>query len=158
MHYRFWPDEVPQCSGQTGTNYSNAGLTSYDKLALHIMHPETNQVAEFTGKTVVKTGEPLILRSTWVQQGATSFAVKNFRWHLSRFLMSIDDTLNMTFDSPACTRFSSRTRISWTAATVRQEVFVSWTAPHLIDRWLLYWKPIAIRCPAWSAATSICRR
>ncbi|NOZ71331.1 MAG: hypothetical protein GXP38_05360 [Chloroflexi bacterium] len=100
MHYRFWPDEVPQCSGQTGTNYSNAGFTPYDKLALHIMYPETNRVAELTGKTVVKTGEPLILRSTWVQQGATSFAVKNFRWRLSGFLMSIDDTLNMTFDSP----------------------------------------------------------
>ncbi|NOZ51154.1 MAG: hypothetical protein GXP37_14080 [Chloroflexi bacterium] len=100
MHYRFWPDEVPQCNGQTGTNYSNAGFTSYDKLALHIMYPEDVRVAEFTGKTVVKSGEPLVLRSALRQRGATSFAVKNFQWRLNGFLWSSSDTLNTTIQSP----------------------------------------------------------
>ncbi|NOZ06228.1 MAG: hypothetical protein GXP41_07750 [Chloroflexi bacterium] len=97
MHYRFWPDEVPQCSGQTGTNYSNDGFTAYDKLALHIMYPEDVRVAEFTGKTVVKTGEPVVLRATWTQRGATSFAITNFQWRVDNLLWSTSDTLNSTF-------------------------------------------------------------
>lgn len=97
MHYRFWPNEVPSCSGQTGTNYSNDGLTAYDRLALHIMYPEDVRVAEFTGKTVVKVGEPLVLRSTLTQQGATAFALKNFRWKVDGVVKSTSDTLNTTF-------------------------------------------------------------
>ncbi len=97
MHYRFWPSEVPQCSGQTGTNYSNDGLTAYDKLALHIMYPEDVRVAEFTGNTVVKAGEPVVLHSAWTQRGATSFAITNFQWRVDGFLWSTSDTLNSTF-------------------------------------------------------------
>lgn len=99
MHYRYWPDEAPQCVGQTGTNYSNAGFTAYDKLALHLMYPEDVKVAEFTGKTVVKVGEPLVLRSTLTQQGATSFALKNFQWKVDGVVKSSSDTLNTTFNS-----------------------------------------------------------
>lgn len=99
MHYRFWPHEVPSCSGQTGTNYSNDGFTAYDRLALHIMYPEDVRVAEFTGKTVVKVGEPLVLRSTLTQQGATAFALKNFRWKVDGVTQSSSDTLNTTFAS-----------------------------------------------------------
>ncbi len=100
MHYRFWPDEVPLCFNHTGTNYSNEGLTSYDKLALHIMYPEDVLIAEFTGTTVVKTDERLILRSTLTQQGATSYAIKNFSWHVDGNLVSTSDTLDMTFPTP----------------------------------------------------------
>jgi len=100
MHYRYWPNEVPSCSGQTGTNYSNAGFTAYDRLALHIMYPEDVRVAEFTGNTVVKTGEPLVLRSTWTQAGATSYAVKNFQWRVDGVVKSTGDTLNITFAGP----------------------------------------------------------
>ncbi len=97
MHYRFWPDEVPQCSGQTGTNYSNDGLTAYDALALHIMYPEDVPAAEFTGVTVVKTGEAVVLRAAWTQRGATGFAVSNFQWRVDDLLWSTSDTLNSTF-------------------------------------------------------------
>ncbi|GAB4534553.1 MAG: hypothetical protein Fur0018_24460 [Anaerolineales bacterium] len=99
MHYRFWPHEVPQCTGQTGTNYSNDGFTAYDKLALHLMYPEDVRVAEFTGKTVVKVGEALVLRSTLTQQGATTFALKNFQWMVDGVVKSTSDTLNITFNS-----------------------------------------------------------
>ena len=105
MHYRFWPDEVPQCSGQTGTNYSNDGLTYYDRLALHIMYPEDERVAEFTGKTVVKSGEPVILRSALTQQGATSFAIRDFRWRVDGIIKSRSDTLNVTFTAPGSHAF-----------------------------------------------------
>ena len=37
MHYKFTPAEVPGCQ-QTGSNYSNDGLTGYDRLALHILY------------------------------------------------------------------------------------------------------------------------
>ena len=97
MHYRFWPNEVPSCTGQTGTNYSNDGLTAYDRLALHLMYPEDVRVAEFTGKTVVKVGEALVLRSTLTQQGATAFALTNFQWKVDGVVKSTGDTLNTTF-------------------------------------------------------------
>ncbi|MCI5157734.1 MAG: hypothetical protein D3906_04710 [Candidatus Electrothrix sp. AUS1_2] len=100
MHYRFWPDEVPQCTDFIGTNYSNEGLTSYDKLALRIMYPEDVRVAEFTGKTVVKSGEPVILRSALTQRGATNFAINNFQWRIDSNTESTTDILNITFSAP----------------------------------------------------------
>lgn len=99
MHYRFWPNETPQCA-QTGSNYSNAGFTAYDRLALHLMYPEDVRVAEFTGKTVVRVGEPVALRSTVTQQGATGFAVNNFQWRVDGVLKSTSDSLNLTFAAP----------------------------------------------------------
>ncbi len=81
-------------------NYANSGLSAGDKLALHIMYPEDARTAEFTGKTVVKTGEALILRSTLVQQGAASFAIKNFQWLVDGAVKSTSDTLNITFSTP----------------------------------------------------------
>jgi len=100
MHYRFWPDETPHCIGQTGTNYSNAGLTFFDRLGLHIMYPEDVRTAEFVGKTVVRVGEPLILRSALAQQGATNFAIHDFRWKVNGIVKSTSDTLNITFSTP----------------------------------------------------------
>ncbi|HBY95322.1 MAG TPA: hypothetical protein DEP84_15445 [Chloroflexi bacterium] len=99
MHYRFWPNETPQCV-QTGSNYSNAGFTAYDGLALHLMYPEDVRVAEFIGKTVVRVGEPVALQSTLTQRGATSFAVNNFQWRVDGVLKSTSDSLNLTFAAP----------------------------------------------------------
>ncbi len=83
MHYVFSKQEVPNCV-QTGTNYSQAGLTDYDKLALHILYPEENRVAEFVGKTVIRTTDPLALQSAWKVRGANlSFVAKNFVWKLN---------------------------------------------------------------------------
>ena len=61
MHY-WWPKStLPNCQ-QTGSNYSQAGFTGYDKLAVHIMYPEDGRAVEFLGNTVVRTGETLPTR------------------------------------------------------------------------------------------------
>ncbi len=90
MHYKF-------ASCGINGNYDHTGLSAWDRLALHIMYPEDVRVAEFTGKTVVKVGEPLVLRSTLTQQGATAFALKNFQWKVDGVVKSTGDTLNITF-------------------------------------------------------------
>ncbi len=90
MHYKF-------ASCGINGNYDHTGLSAWDRLALHIMYPEDVRVAEFTGKTVVKVGEPLVLRSTLTQQGATAFALKNFQWKVDGVVKSTGDTLNTTF-------------------------------------------------------------
>ncbi|CAK8712635.1 MAG: hypothetical protein Q3M30_11225 [Candidatus Electrothrix sp. Rat3] len=105
MHYRYWPEDIPECTNFIGTNYSNNGLTSYDKLALRIMYPEDIRVAKFIGKTIVKSDEPVVLRSALTQQGATSFAINNFLWQVDGNTESTTDTLNITFSTPGTHTF-----------------------------------------------------
>jgi hypothetical protein len=77
MHYQFL-----QC-GING-NYANTGLSDLDRLALHILYPEDNQVAEFVGTTVVRAGSKLNLQSAWMVRGANiGLAAKNFTWQMS---------------------------------------------------------------------------
>ena len=116
MHYRFWPEEYPQCTDHIGTNYSNEGLTAYDKLALRIMYPEDQRVAEFNGRTVVKVGEIIDLRSRLVEQGATPFAINTFHWYVDGNLRSTGDRLNIAFEAAgehpfvfSCQDFLART-------------------------------------------------
>ena len=58
MHYQFTVAQTPTCV-QTGSNYSDAGLTDCDKLTLHILYPEDSLTAEYVGTTVVRAGRTL---------------------------------------------------------------------------------------------------
>jgi len=94
MHY-WWPaSKVPNCQ-QTGSNYSQAGLTEYDKLALHIMYPEDVRTVEFNGDTVIRAGQTLQLVSAWQAQGATSFATANWSWKVDGITRSTAPTLTL---------------------------------------------------------------
>jgi hypothetical protein len=72
--------------GTTG-NYDFTGYSTYDRLALRILYPETHRVAEISGVRVVKAGQPLVLGNLWkalgamVDASATSLA-KDFSWTL----------------------------------------------------------------------------
>jgi hypothetical protein len=64
-------------------NYDDTGFSAGDKLALHIMYPEDNRVAEIAGTTVIKTGETLRLQALWKSQGANmSFVAGGYDWRL----------------------------------------------------------------------------
>jgi hypothetical protein len=53
MHYWWSAATIPNCQ-HTGTNYSQAGLTGFDALAVHIMYPEDIRAVEFYGDTVIR--------------------------------------------------------------------------------------------------------
>jgi hypothetical protein len=89
MHYAFF------ACGIDG-NYGQDGLSFLDKLALHIMYPEAVRVAEFTGRTVIRSNEWLSLQSTWRASGAESFAVGGFAWKLSGITYSSSSALTTT--------------------------------------------------------------
>jgi PKD repeat protein len=98
MHYMF-----TSC-GING-NYDFTGLSALDKLALHILYPEDNRVAEFVGKTVIEAGETLSLQAAWGARGAhINYVVKNFSWYLykgiSIYGSSTSSSLNIVLDTP----------------------------------------------------------
>lgn len=70
--------------GTTG-NYDFTGFSAYDRLALRILYPETNRVAELSGVRVVKTGQQLRLGNLWKYLGAmvdtsNNSVAKGFSW------------------------------------------------------------------------------
>lgn len=69
------------------------------------MYPENIRVAKFIGKTIIKSDEPVVLRSALTQQGATSFAINNFLWQVDGNTESTTDTLNITFSTPGTHTF-----------------------------------------------------
>lgn len=82
MHYKFSLDQGHTCD--VNGNYDYTGLSYYDKLALHIMYPEDSRVAEFAGRTIIRTGETLNLQSAWKIRGANmNFVARNFVWKLN---------------------------------------------------------------------------
>jgi hypothetical protein len=100
MHYVFTPAETPSCV-QSGSNYSNDGLTTYDKLALHILYPEDIRVAEFVGRTIIRTGETLNLTSAWKARGANmNFVASNYDWKLNGATSSSTPDLSVTLTRP----------------------------------------------------------
>ncbi len=64
MHYT-WADMYSFAPG----NYSNGGLSEADRLALHILYPEDNLVAEAFGTRVVRTGQNLSMWLSWAARG-----------------------------------------------------------------------------------------
>ena len=100
MHYQFTFQDTPFCS-QTGSNYSDAGLTDYDKLALHIMYPEDALTAEYVGTTVVPQGGTLSLHSAWKMRGANmNYAASNFAWKIDNVTQSTTPDLNLVMLVP----------------------------------------------------------
>jgi hypothetical protein len=63
-------------------NYANSGLSDLDRLAAHILYPESNRVAELLGRRVLRAGEPLQLQAQWKAAGADDHAMKDFVWKI----------------------------------------------------------------------------
>lgn len=90
MHYQF-----TSC-GING-NYDNTGLSYDDRLSVHILYPEAQMVAEYAGRTVLRTTEPLVLEAGWLAAGANlAFVAKDFRWRLNGQLVSQGSQLETT--------------------------------------------------------------
>lgn len=82
MNYKFSTSAGHTCD--INGNYDNTGLSTWDKLGLHILYPEENLVAEFVGTTVIRTGDTLSLQSAWKARGANmDFVASNFAWKLN---------------------------------------------------------------------------
>jgi homoaconitase/3-isopropylmalate dehydratase large subunit len=89
MHYQF-----TSC-GING-NYDNTGLSDLDQLAVHILYPEDQQVAEYIGTTVVVVGTRLTLSSAWLVRGADlAFVGRNFTWQVDGMSLSNGTVLNV---------------------------------------------------------------
>ncbi|NVJ02079.1 hypothetical protein HV824_28710 [Myxococcus sp. AM009] len=88
MHYQF-------LSCGIHGNYGHAGPSTWDALGLHILYPEPVRVAEFVGRTVIRTTEALNLTSAWGARGANlSFAASAFSWRLSAVTYSSSSSLS----------------------------------------------------------------
>lgn len=89
MHYGF------QSCAING-NYDNAGLSDLDQLAVHILYPENQQVAEYIGTTVVVAGTRVTLSSAWGVRGADlAFVGRNFTWQVDGVILSIGAVLDV---------------------------------------------------------------
>lgn len=94
MHYKF-------ASCGINGNYDHTGFSDYDKLALHILYPEDNRVAEFVGTTVIQTGQTLNLQSAWKARGANmNFVAHSFVWKLNGVTYSVTPDLVVNNLSP----------------------------------------------------------
>lgn len=94
MHYKFAD------AGING-NYDHTGLSTWDKLALHILYPEANKAAEFVGRTVLRSGEHLQLQSAWLRRGANiNYVANNFAWRINGIVMSNGPTLSVQLQNP----------------------------------------------------------
>ena len=88
MHYKFAD------AGIDG-NYSYAGFSDKDRLALHVLYPEQQRVAEFFGTTVIKLGNNLRLWSDWqARSGNMSYIAKNYQWKLNGAVIGSGYNLN----------------------------------------------------------------
>jgi hypothetical protein len=77
MHYQF------RSCGING-NYDYNGLSTWDQLGVHILYPEDQKVAEFVGKTVIRTSEVLSVESAWKFRGANiDMVASGFVWQLN---------------------------------------------------------------------------
>ncbi|MGR0481482.1 MAG: hypothetical protein ACTFAL_08815 [Candidatus Electronema sp. V4] len=67
-------------------NFDFTGFSAYDRLALRILYPEKDMIAEFTGELVVNAGQPLFLKNSWEKLGATVDGnhpvAMNFSWKI----------------------------------------------------------------------------
>ncbi len=87
MHYNF------ATCGIDG-NYGYGGLSDLDRLALHIMYPESDRTAEYVGTTVLPQGTTLQLQSSWQARGANmSYVANGFAWRLGGSVLSTQPSL-----------------------------------------------------------------
>src|SRR5262249_49317239 len=74
MHYMF------ATCGING-NYDYTGLSTWDRLGVHVLYPEDGNPAEYVGTIVVRTTESLHLTSAWKVRGVNlDFATSTFQW------------------------------------------------------------------------------
>ena len=98
MHYKFTTASGATCD--TDGNYGRNGFSDYDKLALHILYPEANRVAEFIGRKVIREGETLQLQSAWLARGAIIDNVaNNFVWELNGIVVGTGATLTLPLNA-----------------------------------------------------------
>jgi len=82
-------------------NYGYAGLSLWDQLGVHILYPEDQQVAEFVGTTVIRTGDALSLESAWEFRGANIDTVASkFVWKLNTTTVSTTPELSEVISTP----------------------------------------------------------
>jgi len=94
MHYQF-----TSC-GING-NYDYTGLSTWDQLGVHILYPEDQQVAEFVGTTVIRSGDALSLESAWEFRGADIDTVASkFVWKLNNTTYSSSPELSKVISTP----------------------------------------------------------
>jgi hypothetical protein len=87
MHYKF------ATCGING-NYDYTGLSDLDRVALRILYPEDNRLAEYVGTTVRRAGETVVLQSGWKARGANlDFVAKDFRWVVNNRTSSSPDLI-----------------------------------------------------------------
>jgi hypothetical protein len=88
MHYQF-------LSCGINGNYGYNGLSTSDQLAVHILYPEDQQVAEFVGTTVIRTTDVLSLESAWEVRGANiDIVASGFVWQLNSRTVSTASELS----------------------------------------------------------------
>lgn len=89
MHYAFF-----KC-GING-NYGHSGLSHYDRLALHILYPEDDRVAELQGTTVIPSTASLKLGSDWGARGANlGFVASGWSWKIGPTVHGTSPDLNV---------------------------------------------------------------
>jgi hypothetical protein len=94
MHYEFL------ACGING-NYSQAGLSERDALALHIMYPEENRYAEHGGTRVIPSGSQLRLYVAWPGMGADAgFVYNSIVWQVNGSAVSFGTNLNYWMQYP----------------------------------------------------------
>ena len=99
MHYQF-----TGC-GING-NYDYTGLSTWDRLGLHILYPEEGLVSEYVGTTVIETTQPVNLQSAWKARGATmSYVASAFVWKVNGSVASTSPELFQTLP-PGVNTFS----------------------------------------------------
>lgn len=87
-------------------NYSNAGLGALEKLSLHFMYPEDNRVAEYLGRTVLRTGEVVTLAALWPLRGSSvtrNPMITSYQWSVDGQVMASGPTasvLTLQFPTP----------------------------------------------------------
>jgi hypothetical protein len=80
-------------------NYAFTGYSSWDQLGLHILYPETQRVAEFTGTTVVVATSQMSLSQLWVAKGADAKVLQSIKWSIGG-LVSTQPTFVTTWTIP----------------------------------------------------------
>ncbi|MFN9635571.1 MAG: hypothetical protein ACK55D_02505 [Synechococcaceae cyanobacterium] len=91
MHYT-WPALFSYAPG----NYANTGLSEYDRLAIHILYPEADRVAELAGTRVLRQGDTLRLQLVLALRGATIAKVlPSIAWSVNGVVRSTGDSLVM---------------------------------------------------------------
>jgi hypothetical protein len=88
---------LPVCD--TKGNYDFTGFSALDRLALRILYPETNRVAELMGVRVIRSGQSLRLLNLWKYRGAmvdtgSNSVAKSFSWTIDGSMRATTPDLN----------------------------------------------------------------